>query len=79
MMLDRRGFISVSGSLVASSALGFCPRLLVHSSPGSVSGITPSPQVIFTIAGWNTAADLADPSSDQMLIRVNQCWRCAWR
>ena len=71
----------VSGSLVvASSALALSPLLLVHpSSSGAVTGITPSHRVIFKIDGWDAATGLADPISDQMLIRLNQGWRSAWR
>ena len=80
MMLDRRSFMFVSGSLVvASSALAAFPPLFAHSSSGGVTGIAPSPRLIFRIEGWDSAGGLVDPISDQMLIRVNQRWRSAWR
>lgn len=80
MMVDRRGFMLMSGSFVAASALPVAARLLPHSFPPSqIATVTPSHRAIFKIDGWDAATDSDDPAGDQLLIRINRGWRSAWR
>jgi len=43
--------------------------------PATPDAITDSNAITFKIDGW----DRLEPSPNEVSIRVNQCWRTAWR
>jgi hypothetical protein len=71
MIIDRRKFIQGS-ALVASLA----PQMQCVRSEESADAAVESP-VVFKIDGWNL--DDERPEENEMLIRINQSWRTAWR
>lgn len=77
MLMSRRGFMLLSGSLIAAaSTLAAAPFLSAEAL--SREDCQPvSPRTGFTIHGWD---DVAIPTEvdDQFVIRLNHDWRASW-
>lgn len=87
MRIGRRGFIQGTAWIAAAPAFaGLVAFSLVEQSPASapprpsepraLGGGTDRNCVIFKIEGWDRCDDRA---GDQVLIRINQSWKTAWR
>jgi hypothetical protein len=82
MIIDRRSFIQGSAFIASASVLAtLIPRSLAAQiqsvrSEQSADAAVESP-VVFRIDGWNLDAERSE--GNDMLIRINQSWRTAWR
>jgi hypothetical protein len=82
MIIDRRKFIQGSALVASTSVLAtliprsLAPQMQCVRSEESADAAVESP-VVFKIDGWNL--DDERPEENEMLIRINQSWRTAWR
>jgi hypothetical protein len=82
MIVDRRTFIQGSAFVASTSVLSI---LLPHSlvmevqSVQSKQGVeeTVCNSAVFKIDGWSV--DTKEPDENEVLIRISQSWRTAWR
>lgn len=78
MMVDRRTFIQGATLLATASALAaWLPRSSTTQTriAGSETDVNP---VVFKIDGWDRC-DAKGLTGNEVLIRINQSWRTAWR
>jgi hypothetical protein len=88
MVIDRRHFIQRVAFVTTAPAIAALLPLSTRSlPPASIldEPVTQRPtsaadanSIIFTIDGWDRY-DAKVPSANEVLIRVNQSWRAAWR
>jgi hypothetical protein len=87
MIIDRRKFIQHSALLAAAPALAsllsasLTAPATAAPRPDSLPRQPVSPdndwnRAVFKIEGWDHSLD---PAGDQMLIRITQAWKTAWR
>jgi hypothetical protein len=83
MTIDRRNFIQYTALLAT------VPSIAALYPLSSVAGAPPLPvpeaaemkdanSVVFKIDGWDHC-DTKVSNGDEVLIRINQTWRAAWR
>ena len=81
-MIDRRNLIRAFCLLAPGIALLSRPRQADASLPSEPPPSAPVPKaadvnsITFKIDGWDCRATA---TGDEMLIRINQSWRTAWR
>jgi hypothetical protein len=83
-MIDRRTFIQGAAFVASSSAFAaLLPLSTASQAPRArlatqsiEEGTNPS-LVLFKIDGWDL--DSKAPTGNEVVIRVNQLWRAAWR
>jgi hypothetical protein len=84
MILDRRTFLQEAAFFAMTPAIAaFLPRTSTAQQPRAKSAVekleggTESKLVGFKIDGWELETRV--PAENQVLIRINQSWRTAWR
>jgi TAT (twin-arginine translocation) pathway signal sequence len=87
-MMDRRTFIQ--GAALAAATPAFAALVpLPSDARSSIATVTnPAPYVnedgsdvkavVFNIDGWDLS-DVKTSTENEVLIRINQSWRTAWR
>jgi hypothetical protein len=85
MRIDRRGFIQcaalVATTPVFTALLPFSPTAQAPPVPGrlpSPRDSTDANSIVFKIDGWD-CSDAKGSTENEVLIRINQSWRTAWR
>jgi hypothetical protein len=85
MRIDRRAFIQCAALVATTPA--FAARLPLSSTAQASPVPNRSPlawdsteasSIVFKIAGWD-CYDAKGSAEDEVLIRINQSWRTAWR
>jgi hypothetical protein len=82
MIIDRRTFIQGSTLVASTSVLAtLLPRTLA-TQPQPVQreqalNETARSPVVFKVDGWSPNSER--PEDNEVLIRLNQSWRAAWR
>jgi hypothetical protein len=85
MRIDRRSFIQSAAFVATTQA--FPPLLplpstmelsLVRAESPSARDATDATCIVFKIDGWDDRATRS-VSENEVLIRINQSWRTAWR
>ena len=85
MRIDRRVFIQGAALVATAPAL---PALLPISSTAQVSPVasrsslawdsSEATSIVFKIDGWD-CNDSKGSTENELLVRINQSWRTAWR
>ncbi len=85
MMIDRRSFIQCTALLATIPALAALYPLSSMAEAPLLPGLSPNAAdttdanfVVFKIDGWDHC-EAKDSNGNEVLIRINQSWRTAWR
>lgn len=79
MKIDRRTFIQSAAILTTLPALAaLLPLSSAAETPVMTGTGTDGDQVVFKIDGWDHCGAKVS-TENEVLIRINQSWRTAWR
>ena len=85
MRIDRRAFIQCAAVVATTPAfaalLPLSPTVQASPVPNRSPlawDSTEANSIVFKIAGWD-CYDAKGSAEDEVLIRINQSWRTAWR
>jgi hypothetical protein len=85
MMIDRRSFIQCTALLAAIPAPAALHPLSSMAEAPPLPGLSPQAPdtttanvVVFKVDGWDHR-DAKVSNGNEVLIRINQSWRAAWR
>ncbi len=81
MTIDRRTFIQRTALLAAIPTLADLSMAEAPLPPGlspQAADTTHANFAVLKIAGWDHC-DAKDSNGNEVLIRINQSWRTAWR
>jgi len=85
MMIDRRAFIQCAALVATTPTVATLFRLspTVQASPVPTASpvarnSTDANFIVFKVDGWD-CSDAKNSTENEVLIRINQSWRAAWR